>query len=361
MSFEELTFLNCLSFTAICSTIALFFCGIPICANIWKRRSTKDISGAPFVMGLLGAAFWLRYGLLKADYTMIIVNATAVTLMSSYLIFYFIFTKPKIYITIAISAVVFLISLMAFLVEIYSLNYTIDPLGFVCMTFNIINFGAPLAGLKVVMRERNCETLPLPMCMANLLVSSQWCLYGILVADIYITMPNAIGVSLALVQVSLFLIFPMKSGQKALLRKICGAWKHQIDANREEDKPKRSWIVDVINNNELMQPGITKSNSFNQLPALDSASLDSSSIATEITEFGQSHDSSFKYVGSCTSTENVLDIEPGIKSESPTVVIYANDDEKEAPFCKNDASHLADDRDKQLLAKTSVEEISCVL
>lgn len=38
----------------------------------------------------------------------------------------------------------------------------------------------------MVLRQRTCETLPLPMCVANLLVSSQWALYGVLVSDIYI-------------------------------------------------------------------------------------------------------------------------------------------------------------------------------
>lgn len=38
------------------------------------------------------------------------------------------------------------ISGMLILVEIYQFA-SLDPLGFVCMTFNIINFGAPLAGI----------------------------------------------------------------------------------------------------------------------------------------------------------------------------------------------------------------------
>lgn len=38
------------------------------------------------------------------------------------------------------------ISAMLVLVGVYG-NNVLDELGFVCMTFNIINFGAPLAGL----------------------------------------------------------------------------------------------------------------------------------------------------------------------------------------------------------------------
>ncbi|VDK52803.1 unnamed protein product [Anisakis simplex] len=221
MFFESITVLGVLSVTATISTITLFFCGIPICINIYKRRGTKDISGAPFLMGVLGASYWLRYGLLKMDYAMITVNITAVTLMTSYLIFYFFYTTPKLMISLEISAIVFMISIMAFLVQIYG-NSVIHPLGFACMTFNIINFGAPLAGLRVVLRQRSCETLPLPLCTANFAVSSQWCLYGVLIRDIYLVIPNGIGMTLALIQLALFVIFPMKEGKTPLAKRLCG-------------------------------------------------------------------------------------------------------------------------------------------
>ncbi|VDK63745.1 unnamed protein product [Gongylonema pulchrum] len=116
---------------------------------------------------------------------MITVNIFAIVLMGSYLIFYYFMTQKKLWISIEISAVIFLISIMLFLVQLYG-HDIIHPLGFTCMTFNILNFGAPLAGLKVVLRQRSCETLPLPLCIANFLVSSQWALYGALVSDVYI-------------------------------------------------------------------------------------------------------------------------------------------------------------------------------
>ncbi|VDN03390.1 unnamed protein product [Thelazia callipaeda] len=219
--FDNLTFLKCLSVSAFVTTVSLFFCGIPICVNIWKRRSTVDISAVPFLMGVLGAVYWLRYGIMKIDYTMISVNIFAASLMSIYLIFYHFMSEKKLWISIEICAVIFLISLMLFLVQIYGKDI-FHPLGFTCMTFNIINFGAPLAGLKVVLRQRSCDTLPLPMCIANLLVSSQWALYGILVSDVYIITPNSIGVILALIQVSLFLIFPMKQGHLSPFQRCFG-------------------------------------------------------------------------------------------------------------------------------------------
>ncbi|KHJ97677.1 mtN3/saliva family protein [Oesophagostomum dentatum] len=60
-----------------------------------RRKGTKDISGVPFLMGLLGGSFWLRYGFLKDDSTMIIVNLVSVALFSIYCLFYLAFATPR--------------------------------------------------------------------------------------------------------------------------------------------------------------------------------------------------------------------------------------------------------------------------
>jgi len=60
------------------------------------------------------------------------------------------------------------------------------PLGIICMTLNTADFAAPLAGLRVVIRRRATSTLPLPLCIANFMVSSEWFLYGLLVKDFYL-------------------------------------------------------------------------------------------------------------------------------------------------------------------------------
>lgn len=217
---EPISPLTFLSISAIITTISLFFCGIPICIQIYRRNSTKDISGFPFLMGFLGGSFWLRYGFLKSDLTMITVNVVGVTLMIFYLLFYFYYSQPKTNFIIQMSIVFSIIVIMLALVDIYKLE-SLQPLGFVSMTFNILNFGAPLAGLNVVLRNRSCSTLPLPLCIANLLVSSQWCLYGIYVRDIYVIIPNSAGILLACVQISLFLVLPPNEGSHAPLAKCC--------------------------------------------------------------------------------------------------------------------------------------------
>ncbi|PAV87844.1 hypothetical protein WR25_06079 isoform B [Diploscapter pachys] len=170
-------------------------------------------------MGLIGGAFWLQYGFLKWDYVMITVNVVSVSLFMGYCIFFLVLASKKRTFAIHFGLVLISISAMLFWCNI---SPNIDHLGFICMMFNIINFGAPLAGLGVVLRSKNTSSLPLPMCIANLLVSSQWFLYGNCIKDPYIMAPNGVGMMLAVLQLSLFIVYPMKEQERSPLQKVTG-------------------------------------------------------------------------------------------------------------------------------------------
>jgi len=76
-------------------------------------------------------------------------------------------------------------------------------------------------GVTVVFRKRCTDSLPLPLCTANLLVSSQWALYGVLVKDQYIIIPNGVGIVLAILQIALFAVFPRRAGDASPLACVC--------------------------------------------------------------------------------------------------------------------------------------------
>ncbi|CAJ0937591.1 unnamed protein product, partial [Mesorhabditis belari] len=149
------------------------FCGIPICRQIWKRGDTKEIAAAPFLMGILGGTCWLWYGWLKGDNTVIGRHVDSSFLYFSYSIFYWFMTRNKFWITIK-----FLLIL--------------------CLCGTIRRLQAyHFKEKNVVIRRGATSTLPLPLCIANFLVSTEWFLYGFLKMDFYLITPNGIGSILA--------------------------------------------------------------------------------------------------------------------------------------------------------------------
>jgi solute carrier family 50 protein (sugar transporter) len=217
--FTEFSFLNCLSIIAFFTTVGLFFCGIPICRQIWKRKDTNEISGAPFIMGVLGGTCWLTYGILKNDETVKYVTSAQVVLYTIYVIFYFFMSKKKFWITIKILVLITICVSLGAAVHFFGMK-VFHPLGIVCMTLNTMDFAAPLAGLKVVIRRRATSTLPLPLCIANFMVSTEWFIYGLLKKDFYLITPNGIGSFLAFAQLILFIVLPRKPNQRVPLLRL---------------------------------------------------------------------------------------------------------------------------------------------
>ncbi|KAM3723778.1 Sugar transporter SWEET1 [Dirofilaria immitis] len=205
-------FLSWLCTLAIGTTVCLFLTGFEICWRIRSQGTTDGISSAPFHTGFLSGQLWLQYGLLRNDETIICVNSVATLLYSSYLLYYFIMasyaTKSRC-IRLIFLEVIFLMSAH------YYIHYSGSPmevirsrLGMCCVIFNVLTVAAPLEALREVFRTRCTETMPLPLCCLTVLVTAEWLLYGILIDDIYIKVPNAIASMIAIAQLLPFFYFP---------------------------------------------------------------------------------------------------------------------------------------------------------
>ncbi|KAF4530257.1 hypothetical protein B566_EDAN007298 [Ephemera danica] len=59
-------------------------------------------------------------------------------------------------------------------------------LGLICCTVTIIFFAAPLTMLAHVIRVKSAESLPFSLIVANLIVSAEWLLYGIVIEDPFV-------------------------------------------------------------------------------------------------------------------------------------------------------------------------------
>lgn len=203
--------LDIVSTVAILATIFLFLCGIPICQTIASKGNTDNVPAAPFLLGTVGGAFWLRYGIFKSDSTVITINVIGFVLEFAYLLFYWYHTRNRTNLNRQIFSLLLVTAGMLYYVNANGASDpegTIANLGMLCVVFNVLNFAAPLSGLADVVRIKSSENLPLPLCVAGLMVSGLWFTYGILVNDNYIKFPNVIGIGLSLVQISLFFIYP---------------------------------------------------------------------------------------------------------------------------------------------------------
>lgn len=68
-----------------------------------------------------------------------------------------------------------------------------------------------------MIRVKSTESLPFPIIMASLIVSSQWFAYGCLINDPFIQIPNFLGCVLSAFQLCFFLVYRSDQAAEAHL------------------------------------------------------------------------------------------------------------------------------------------------
>jgi len=201
-----------ISWMATVSTIGLFLSGVSLCQKVMRQGDTKDVTMAPFLITSANCAFWLKYGLLRNDSTLVVVNATGLLLEICYLTYYYSYTgissrrtvTKQIFAFYAIFCVVFYGATYMSSAPLLSIGYVGS-----CTAMGV--YAAPLATVAKVIRLRSSEYMSFPLSAVGLVVAIEWFLYGMIIADQFIYVPNVIGVMLGVFQMALFGKFPSKS------------------------------------------------------------------------------------------------------------------------------------------------------
>ncbi|CAF0952916.1 unnamed protein product [Didymodactylos carnosus] len=186
-------------FENICTicTIALFLTGTQICKRIYRMNATGDISGFPFIATFVNCTLWVLYGYSSDNSAILLVNLIGAFLQMFYALFYLRYAQDRYNSTDKLSVVF--------------------RTGIICCVCTVIMFGSPLASLKEVVQKQSTDSLSFPLCFANFVVATEWFLYGLLIDDRFVQVPNFLGAILGIIQVSLFLKY---SKQSPLLPKV---------------------------------------------------------------------------------------------------------------------------------------------
>ena len=100
-------------------------------------------------------------------------------------------------------------------------NVNIDTLKLIYGIFAIIIFllmcFSPLLTFKTIIKKKDSTSLYLPITMTQISNCTLWVIYGIYISDIFVLIPNLIGLLLGLIQLSLIILFNKKCNLLKLL------------------------------------------------------------------------------------------------------------------------------------------------
>ncbi|KAL3701605.1 hypothetical protein R1sor_019627 [Riccia sorocarpa] len=196
-----------------CIAIALFASPLPTFWRIFKKKDTENFSGIPYVATLMNCLLWVLYGLpmVSKDALLVLtINVAGCAFEISYLILFLLYSPKKERRKVS-KILVVCTTLYAVLV---ALSLTVVPkktrkteVGSLCVVFGVGMYVSPLSVMRLVIKTRSVQYMPLLLCVFVFLNSTIWTGYGILAKDVFIIIPNALGMLAGVLQLSLHVIY----------------------------------------------------------------------------------------------------------------------------------------------------------
>ena len=208
----------CVGNCATISTIVQFLVGIQVCVGFYKKKSTGDSSCLTFLAGVCMTFVCYNYGKLIDNPTLQTVNVTGLVLQAAYALVFYKYTTYKVKTGKKIVLVLlFVVLIQSYISKEENLLSSQIRVGLLGAFLSISYSSAPLANLQLVFKTKSTESLPFYLILVTVLVTAQWTLYGAIIEDKIIKIPNFIGCVASMFQLSLFLFFPCSKSEKTVI------------------------------------------------------------------------------------------------------------------------------------------------
>jgi solute carrier family 50 protein (sugar transporter) len=171
-------------------------------SKILSKKSDCRLSILPFVSLVTNCAVWIMYATLKVNATIFIPNFTGFIAGLVCVFAFQVYTNEKNLLIFIAAGLILTITVFFFVQGSASI------VGMIGVCLSVILMGAPLVALKIIIEEKSTATLPFMTSITTFLNGLCWTLYGFLEAhDPIVYVPNSIGLFLACIQLSLFVIY----------------------------------------------------------------------------------------------------------------------------------------------------------
>ncbi|XP_020237078.1 bidirectional sugar transporter N3 [Cajanus cajan] len=190
-----------------------FLAPVPTFYRVCKKKTTEGFQSLPYVAALFTSMLWIFYAYIKTgEILLITINAFGCFIETVYLVIYITYCPKKArYFTLKMIflfnvGVIFLVILLTHVLA-KERTARIELLGWICVVLSTSVFAAPLSIIKVVIRTKSVEFMPITLSLLLTVSAIMWMAYGILLRDIYVTLPNFVGVTFGTIQIVLYLIY----------------------------------------------------------------------------------------------------------------------------------------------------------
>ncbi|MED6161166.1 Bidirectional sugar transporter sweet12 [Stylosanthes scabra] len=199
----------------ILGNIASFVCflaPLPTFYRVCKKKSTEGFQSIPYVAALFSAMLWIFYAYVKTGETLLItINAFGCVIETIYLAIFITYCPKKV--RISTLRMILLLNFGGFCTIVLLTHILakganrLKLLGWICVVFATSVFAAPLSIIRTVIKTKSVEFLPFPLSLLLFISAIMWLMYGLSLKDIYVTLPNVVGLTFGAVQMVLYAMY----------------------------------------------------------------------------------------------------------------------------------------------------------
>ncbi|KAL8121418.1 bidirectional sugar transporter N3-like [Apium graveolens] len=225
-------------------SILVYFAPLPTFIQIYKRKSTLEFQSLPYTVALFSAMLWIYYAFLKKNAILLIsVNSVGIVIETVYILIFLFYAskqarketmKVLVFLNVVLYGVIFGGTTLWF-----EGHHRVLIVGWICVTFSISVFAAPLYIVFQVVRTRSVEFMPLSLSFFLTLSATVWFAYGLLLKDPCVALPNVLGFILGVLQMLLYAIYRNSDTNKGET-KLTDDKKHVAEVHIN--------IIDIVKN-----------------------------------------------------------------------------------------------------------------
>ncbi len=199
------------------NALALYFYIAPIVpfVKVIKGEMTwKQSPGVLLLCSFLNCILWSDYGLITNQFLLYLANGLGGTITLIYITIFLIHVADR----KVLLSLFYNFFLICCIVEIYFVFYYLVPFkvtGIIANIFNVLMYAAPGEKIYQICKGASYQLIPIWSTIGGTACSTSWMCYGIYQKDIYVVIPNALGVLASIVQIVIFVIYRQKQKNKA--------------------------------------------------------------------------------------------------------------------------------------------------
>ncbi|MQL83794.1 hypothetical protein Taro_016290, partial [Colocasia esculenta] len=216
-------------------SLGLFLSPLPTFVTICKKKSVEQYSPMPYLAFLFNCMMWVLYGIPWVhphSILVITINGSGLVIQLIYVLLFIAYSTGQKRLQVIVMLLVEVAYVVAVGVLVLTLAHTYDRrsliVGSMCVFFGTMMYVAPLSVMKLVIKTKSVEYMPLTLSLASFLNGLCWTSYAVIRFDLYVCVqyyidrrgfglqiPNGLGVLFSTAQLILYGVY-YKSTQRLL-------------------------------------------------------------------------------------------------------------------------------------------------